>query len=201
MLKQPLVQAFPLRLRMQIGQALEPKWEGRGTSMHSQALTHSPVYKSRHSLAHTYGRVCTHTHLAHSQGQTILANGKIKAEHHLQPWSSRDNITFSATWNTNLTMYLFIFMLPFFFFFWDCLLFKILRQIVAWPWKPLRWLTLRGWLFICWHLMYDIFVRATVECNHGPFHCRVPLRLPASSRGRPSFRKYWLLDSERLRVY
>ena len=27
-----------------------------------------------------------------------------------------------------------------------------------------------------------------------------PLRLPASSRGRPSFRKYWLLDSERLCV-
>lgn len=53
-------------------------------------------------------------------------------------------------------------------------LFTILRQIAAWPWKLLCWLTLHGWLFICWHLMYDIFVRATVECNHGPFHGRAP---------------------------
>ena len=147
-----------------------------------------------------------------------MVNDEIKAEHHVQLRSGRDNIAASATWNTNAAVYLglglFIFVLffsfLFFFFLWEPVIFSmILRQIAAWPWKLLCWLTLRGWLFICWHLMYDIFVRATVECNHGPFHCRAPppsphthtLRLPASSRGRPSFRKYWLLDSERLCVY
>lgn len=64
------------------------------------------------------------------------------------------------------------------------LLFLILKQTAARPWKLLRWLTLCGWLFICWHLMYDSFVRATVERNYGPFHCdesprpRPPLPLP-----------------------
>lgn len=119
-----------------------------------------------------------HTHVSSpSQGHAVLVKSKIKSEHDVQPWRVTE-ITCRATSNTNvcifrphLSTHEFIFVpfyriLPF--------LYNTEKKTAAWPWKLLSWLTPRWWPFICWHLIYDIFVRATVECNYGLFHCMGP---------------------------
>lgn len=81
-------------------------------------------------------------------------------------------ITFSMTWNTNVAVTLFIYASASIIA--SCPLFMTLRKIAAPPWELLSRLTPRARRFICCRLMYDIFVRATVECNHGPCSSQGP---------------------------